>query len=483
VQIYSQLFNTSLLYGASALNYSSPYLHHAVMTGLVGGTRYYYKVGDGKTFSAVKSFVQPYEPGQVYPQRFLLVADWGTSYNSSATLQHILYSNAQSSSPAVVFYIGDFCYADTWYPNGTKTNVAGNVAPHTASGEEGAGSSTYQPVWDEWLRLIEPLLSETPMLGCVGNHEVEQQTLAPFPTFTSVQARFKWQITAAAGKASGGTFFYFSSEIGPVHAVFVSPYTDYTPGGVQYNWVYSDMMNTNRSITPFVVVNTHHPWFSTDPSYKEHEHMRVSLEPVFYEFGADIFYYGHVHAYERTSPMYNFQVNHCGSVHITIGDGGNAEGSSFFVNQAAYALNPTGTIGSLQFEDLNGGCPNYIPGTYPSYMNPPAGSGAAYPFPYYKRVYTFQADGNSTGGFNITGFCYAEQPIWSQLREPSFGHGTLDILSDRTALWSWHRNQDGDAVTADSVYITRDPVACPNKAGYAPYSAAATSNLPTSPNA
>ena len=30
---------------------------------------------------------------------------------------------------------------------------------------------------------------------------------------------------------------------------------------------------------------------------------------------------------------------------------------------------------------------------------------------------------------------YAEQPTWSQVREPSFGHGTLDIINATTAHW------------------------------------------------
>jgi hypothetical protein len=41
---------------------------------------------------------------------------------------------------------------------------------------------------------------------------------------------------------------------------------------------------------------------------------------------------GHVHAYERTFPVYNYTVNKCGTVHITIGDGGNSEGISFLDN-------------------------------------------------------------------------------------------------------------------------------------------------------
>ena len=46
-----------------------------------------------------------------------------------------------------------------------------------------------------------------------------------------------------------------------------------------------------------------------------------------------------------------------------------------------------------------------------------------------------QADGNSTGVGNPPGFCYKEQPPWSAYREPSFGHGTLDIVNGTHALW------------------------------------------------
>lgn len=51
--------------------------------------------------------------------------------------------------------------------------------------------------------------------------------------------------------------------------------------------------------------------------------------------------------------------------------------------------------------------------------------------------YPMQGDGNSTGppGQYPQGFCWKGQPIWSQYRESSFGHGTLDLLNSTHALW------------------------------------------------
>jgi len=46
---------------------------------------------------------------------------------------------------------------------------------------------------------------------------------------------------------------------------------------------------------------------------------------------------------------------------------------------------------------------------------------------------------------------------WSLKKEFSFGFGVFDIVNSTHALWSWHRNQDGARVMADSVWI--EPVA------------------------
>ena len=65
-------------------------------------------------------------------------------------------------------------------------------------------------------------------------------------------------------------------------------------------------------------------------------------------------------------------------------------------------------------------------------------------------AFTVQADGNSTGTGNPAGYCYNEQPAWSAYREPSFGHGTLDIINATTALWSVCLSVDlGESVPFD----------------------------------
>ena len=50
-----------------------------------------------------------------------------------------------------------------------------------------------------------------------------------------------------------------------------------------------------------------------------------AYEPLLYKYGVDLVFNGHQHAYERTKPVYNWTLDDCGPMHITIGDGGNAQ--------------------------------------------------------------------------------------------------------------------------------------------------------------
>lgn len=57
---------------------------------------------------------------------------------------------------------------------------------------------------------------------------------------------------------------------------------------------------------------------------------------------------------------------------------------------------------------------------------------------------------------SIFSFCCSmtePQPKYSAYREASFGHAIFDIKNRTHAYYSWHRNQDGYAVEADSMWF------------------------------
>ncbi|RID66457.1 hypothetical protein BRARA_D01596 [Brassica rapa] len=66
-------------------------------------------------------------------------------------------------------------------------------------------------------------------------------------------------------------------------------------------------------------------------------------------------------------------------------------------------------------------------------------------------VYITIGDGGNSEGL-LTDMMQP-QPSYSAFREPSFGHGLLDIKNRTHAYFNWNRNQDGSSVEADSVWL------------------------------
>nr|DAD40374.1 TPA_asm: hypothetical protein HUJ06_014697 [Nelumbo nucifera] len=66
-------------------------------------------------------------------------------------------------------------------------------------------------------------------------------------------------------------------------------------------------------------------------------------------------------------------------------------------------------------------------------------------------VYVTIGDGGNIEG--IASRFTEPQPSYSVFREASFGHATLEIKNRTHAYYSWHRNQDGEAVSGDSQWL------------------------------
>ncbi|GKV33900.1 hypothetical protein SLEP1_g42342 [Rubroshorea leprosula] len=151
--------------------------------------------------------------------------------------------------------------------------------------------------------------------------------------------------------------------------------------------------------------------------------MRVEMEELLYSYSVDIVFNGHVHAYERSNRVYNYSLNPCGPVYLTVGDGGNREKMA------------------IEHADEPGKCPE--PSTTPdTYM----GGFCAL---------------NFTTGPAAGKFCWDRQPEYSAFRESSFGHGILEVKNETWALWTWYRNQDSQSEVGDQIYIVRQPGICP----------------------
>jgi hypothetical protein len=130
----------------------------------------------------------------------------------------------------------------------------------------------------------------------------------------------------------GNSFYHF--QAGLVSVVFLNPYSPSEIGSSQYDYVVdvlggSGVNGIDRKLTPWVVVVMHCPWYNSNMAHsneKQTVDMKKNLESLFYKYHVNIVISGHVHAYERSYPVFEGSVRTDGVTYVTIGDAGNHEG-------------------------------------------------------------------------------------------------------------------------------------------------------------
>lgn len=265
--------------------YKSGQIHNVVLGPLHPSTFYYYRCGGA---GSEYSFKTPPTVGPQVPITFAIAGDLGQTDWTSSTLSHIEESNYD-----VFILPGDLSYADY-----------------------------YQPLWDSFGKLVEPLASSRPWMVTEGNHELEEIPLV-ISSFKSYNTR--WQMPY---KESGsGSNLYYSFEVAGAHVLMLGSYTDFNTGSSQYIWLKADLAKVDRSKTPWLIAVVHAPWYNSNSKHQgDGMQMMKAMETILKEAQVDVLFAGHVHAYERTTRVFKGQADACGIVHITIGDGGNREG-------------------------------------------------------------------------------------------------------------------------------------------------------------
>lgn len=158
-----------------------------------------------------------------------------------------------------------------------------------------------------------------------GNHEEEQPCQHNVDHFIAYQTRFRMPYPMASQDRN----LYYAFRVGMVHFIILTPYTSTDSTSPQFKWLRGELANVNRSLTPWVVVIMHGPWYNSNTAHQGHEPhhaMKNHMEDLLFEYKVDIVFSGHVHAYERTHPVYKEVVRPDGVVYVVLGDGGNREG-------------------------------------------------------------------------------------------------------------------------------------------------------------
>ena len=301
--------------------------HDVLLTGLEPATEYQYTVSVDEssqpsatfTFSTMAS-----SSSSSFPFTAAVVGDMGIN-NTQQTMSTLL-GNLESYDLAL--HVGDVSYAD---------DALVKIEP--------SSGLTYEGVYDEFQRLVEPIAAAVPYMVSPGNHDVTCKVTTDLgcpehqKNFTAFRNR--WRMPSVESGASSGEHHnvWYSFSVSNVHFVSISTESDFphaptTPNtkigggagggfGDQLAWLRADLAAANEDPrVKFVVALGHRPWLSsslTDWPLLAPRHVRGAFEPLFEEFGVDMYLAGHKHYYERCEEVK-------GTVQIVNGAAGNNEG-------------------------------------------------------------------------------------------------------------------------------------------------------------
>ncbi len=287
----------------------------------------------------------------------------------------------------LVVHPGDFAYADDWYLHPKNWLDSTNA---------------FEAILEQFYDQLAPVSGRKAYMASPGNHEADCEeinyTTGLCPegqkNFTDFMSRFGATMPAAFPSASASSTaraaataarslsnppFWYSFEYGMVHVTMIDTETDFAnapdgPGGSagldggpfgapnqQLQFLQADLASVDRTVTPWLVVGGHRPWYSTGGG-SVCAPCQAAFEPLFYRYGVDLAIFGHVHNSQRFQPVYQGAVDARGMndpaapMYIIAGGAGNIEGlssvgSNVTANVFAYA--DDFSYATVAFEDVN----------------------------------------------------------------------------------------------------------------------------------
>lgn len=287
--------------------------HGVTLTGLTSDTVYFYSVGETGLVRAGDDadhwFLTPPEFGTETPKRIWLLGDCGTGTQAQAAVRDAFLNFSLSDPADLVLLLGDNAYP---------------------TGNDGEYQTAVFDMYAETLRT-------TPFASTRGNHEFDPSTfyaLVDHPTAGEI------------GGLASGTEAFYSFDFANIHFVCLdSQGSNRAPDGAMATWLEADLAST---LQPWIIAFWHHPPYSKGSHDSDTEaqlgQMRGIFLPILEDYGVDMVFSGHSHAYERSFLIdghYGLSTTWNPALHQVDGGDGSPSGSG------AYAKTPAAHQGTV----------------------------------------------------------------------------------------------------------------------------------------
>ncbi|GAA5873826.1 hypothetical protein JCM1840_002083 [Sporobolomyces johnsonii] len=392
---------------------SRTYDNHVALTGLKPGTKYYYKVSYTNTPAAayrpIYSFTTSRAAGDQTPFTMSVFADLGLmgpdglSTITGPANQADAYTELGSSDTNTIqsllelkdsyefmHHAGDIAYADYALKEAIQGLLGTDNASTIPTREENA--ETYESLLEQFFDQIQPVTAEKTWMVSPGNHEADCDDGSATNKVADIsyndtfcvegQKNFTFyshHYRMPSAQSKGVENFWYSYDYGMAHFISLNTETDLganltapsdVPGDIngpfgypnqQIEFLVNDLRRVDRKKTPWVVVFLHRPWYTSTsppiwPAWQQ------AFEKIFYDYGVDIYLTGHVHNYERFTPMFNGTIDPNGLNNprapwpILNGAAGHYDGLDLFdagprANGSVFSTDQTYGWGRLNFID------------------------------------------------------------------------------------------------------------------------------------
>ncbi|GMN56636.1 hypothetical protein TIFTF001_025765 [Ficus carica] len=300
------------------------FIHTSFLKDLWPNSMYSYKLGhklQNGTFIWSNSYYfksSPY-PGQESLQRVVIFGDMGKAERDGSNEFNNYQPGSLNTTDQlikdldnidIVFHIGDITYA-----NG------------------------YISQWDQFTAQVEPIASTNLYVeySNSGNHERDVPGTGSF--YDGNDSGGECGVLAETMfyvPAENRAKFWYSTDFGMFRFCIADSEHDWREGSEQYKFIEKCLASADRKTQPWLIFAAHRVLgysssYWQDGSFGE-PMGRESLQKLWQKYKVDIAFFGHIHNYERTCPIYqnkcvNSEKSHYsgtvnGTIHIVAGGGG-----------------------------------------------------------------------------------------------------------------------------------------------------------------